>query len=98
MLIAYIVLIVVANTAIAAFFYNKTYNIIVSSILAAPIFTVFMCVIDYLILGFIDPFIIFGFFSIMIGCVLLDIIILIFYVLFKKYIVKLLKNISRVNR
>lgn len=92
-MIKYLILFAVINAGIASYLYYKSSSIIFSAIIAAPIASVLLYLIDYVILGYIDPFIVFGFFITVIYCSLFSLAILSFYKLVKDKLVKKQKKI-----
>jgi len=83
-MIKYIILFLIINSSVVSYVYKKSSNILFSAIITAPVATVFLHFIDYILLGYIDPFIIFGFFITLFYCFLFSLSTL--------YCFKFLKN------
>lgn len=78
-MLKYLILFAVVNTGIASYLYYKSSNIIFSAIVTAPVASVLLYLIDYLLLGYIDPFIVFGFIIVVFYCLLFSSAILLLY-------------------
>jgi len=81
--IEYILIFVAINLAIALYVYSKSANIIFSSIMTAPFASIVLLLIDYLLLGYFDPFALFGFFFLLAYCLICSFVILYCYKIFK---------------
>lgn len=79
---------VVINTSISSYLYCKSSNIVFSAFITAPVATVLLYLIDYMILGYIDPFIIIGFFITVFYCMVFSLAILFGYKLVKDIFLK----------
>lgn len=87
-MLKYIILFVVINTGIASYLYHKSSNIVFTAFITAPVAAALLHLIDYMILGYIDPFIIFGFFITVFYCMLFSLAILFSYKFVKDILIK----------
>lgn len=87
-MLKYTILFAVINTGIASYLYCKSSNIVFSAFIASPIATVLSHFIDYVILWYIDPFVIFCFLITVFYCMLFSLAILLGYKFFKDMLLK----------
>jgi hypothetical protein len=84
----YLLLFIIINSIVAMYVHSKSSNIVFSAVITAPVASILLFAIDYYLLGFVDPFAIFGFFFSIIYGFLFSLIFLLCY----KFIVEKLLN------
>lgn len=79
---------IVINSSVAMYVHSKSSNIVFSAVITAPVASILLFAIDYYLLGFVDPFALFGFLFSIIYCFLFSLIFLLCY----KFVVEKLLN------
>ena len=75
-MIKYLLLFIVINSSLAMYLYSKSSNILFSSIINAPVASALLFFVDYLLLGYVDPFALFGFILTAIYCFVFSLAVL----------------------
>lgn len=70
-----LLLFIAVNALITCFTYYKSNSILLSAFISAPASTIILSLIGYIHSGYMDPFIIFGFFLSLVYCFILSLLI-----------------------